>query len=140
MPIVDILIYLIFQKDNNNARMCIFYDIFKYMPLAKSNNMTMVFIKFLILFLQNVPQKLARKELIRSMQGTSSKVIKQAVDKCLKVKTDKNDGDIAAAQTKAEFLAYRKGIMLHHFKTLILTVSCTTVAIFSLKLVLNSIY
>ncbi|XP_060608177.1 uncharacterized protein LOC132760255 [Ruditapes philippinarum] len=59
---------------------------------------------------ENVPQKLARKELIRSMQGTSSNVIKQAVDKCLKVKIDKNDGDIAAAQTKAEYLTYRKAV------------------------------
>ena len=44
------------------------------------------------------------------MQGTDSGVIRQAVDKCLKVKIDQNDGDIAAAQTKAQYLTHRKGM------------------------------
>ncbi|XP_053406230.1 uncharacterized protein LOC123565993 [Mercenaria mercenaria] len=59
---------------------------------------------------ENVHQKIARNELQRVIQGKSSNAIRNAVDKCIRVKIDPNDDEIAAAQTKAEYLTYRKAV------------------------------
>lgn len=59
---------------------------------------------------ESVHQKIARSELQVALMDIQTYNIRKAINKCIKVKINPNDDEIAAAETKLEFLNYRKEI------------------------------